>query len=283
MRIKSAITKFLPIDKYKEKETLFFKWRKTMEHRSEIFQKIHILSQKYGITVNKKEIYKIFNILDRLPEVRHRKMAKIKKAINTGKYQVPAEKVASAILKDSLKFEYLITQQNSANILLQLLKILPPGKEYCYIFHKLGSICVSDIFQDELSSPLFEMRGSKGHKRYDLILYNRAQNGFWSDMKRHHKISHVVFEFKNWGKSIYRQFSQQISDYSEKNRAVILVTRNKPDENIFFELSTIYKKIDNFLPLPISLTDLYIASTLKLEESSPSQIFEAPYLRLQSA
>ncbi|MCP4576621.1 MAG: flagellar biosynthesis anti-sigma factor FlgM [Deltaproteobacteria bacterium] len=73
-----------------------------MEHRSEPFQKIYMLSQKHSIALNEKEIHKILNILDSLPDVRHRKIAKIKRAIENGKYQVPAEKVASAMLKDSL-------------------------------------------------------------------------------------------------------------------------------------------------------------------------------------
>lgn len=253
-----------------------------MEHRKERFEKICMLCQKCGISLHENDIHYLLEALDKLPDTRNRKTAEIKEAIDSGKYQVSAEKVSTAML-NSLEFEYLENQHVSLNFLPHLLEKIPSGKEHCDIFHKLGSICVSDIFHDDLSSPLWEKRGSKGHKRYDLMLYNRATNGFWLDMKKMHRIFHIIFEFKNWKKNDHRKFSKQISDYSERNRAVVLVTRDEPNENLFFESSQLYNKIDNFLPLPISINDLNMASFIKSEGSSPSEIFEGPYLKLQAA
>ncbi|HUU40277.1 MAG TPA: hypothetical protein VMW42_04995 [Desulfatiglandales bacterium] len=226
-----------------------------MKNQQELLEQIEVLAKKHGVPFRQKQKEVLINLL-----------AIINKSPDNDE-----------------KSECLENQVDLVKSLAYLLKSIPTGQTYCAIYHKLASLFVADIFHEDLTNPLVELQGSKGHKRFDLMLYNRAQAGFWSDMRKTHQISHVIFEFKNGKKIDYREFAKQVSDYSQKNRAIILVTRIEPGENMFYELSDLYKKIENFLPLPISYEELCIAYFLKQKGSSPSNIFEKPYLKLQAA
>lgn len=263
---------------------------------SQKIQKIKLRADKHGVHVTEIEIQKITEILDRVPvaqeektlEDRDEKLKKIKEQISSGRYNPSANDIASSILMDEIKFvlpsDLALNKIDPDELFMaSLLKAIPRGNKYFEIFHKIGSVCVSDIFKEELSSPLIEKKGSKGSERFDLMLYNGASAGFWLDMKKSHQITHVVFEFKNWRTNTHIKFGEQIGRYAKGNRAVILVTRHEPNERLIYECSKIFNKIENCLPLTVSDEKIFLAAQLKKDGSSPSSIFEEAYLCLRAA
>lgn len=254
-----------------------------MNHRDERIHNLFMLSARYGISLNNDDIRLILEIIDKDQKACGSKVEMVKKAMADGSYRVPGNKVAMDMLKESLTNDYLLNHDISQNLLSYLLAKIPAGKDHSSLFHKLCSIFVSDVFKQDLSYPHLEKRGSKGHKRFDLVLYNKATKGFWNDMKLIHKITHVVFEFKNWKHNDNREFIGQIARYADNNRAIVLVTREKPNESLLSELAGIFRKTTDFLPLSISVDDLKNAADISPKESSPSEIFANQYIDLQFA
>ena len=170
--------------------------------KNDIFQRVQrikLLAAKHGISVNEKDIQKIVKIFDKIPDVREEKINKIKEQIASGKYNPPIKDIALAMINNRIEFKCLSSQAlnkiDPEFLTPYLLNSIPAGKEYCEIFHKIGSICISDIFQEELTSPLMEIRGSKGSKRFDLILYNIANSGFRLDRNKSHNFIHFFTNF----------------------------------------------------------------------------------------
>jgi hypothetical protein len=240
---------------------------------NKIIQKVTFLAHNLGVSLNisdLNQINQIYEIVNNTPDIREDKINKLKQSITAGNYKPPYDKITSCFIRNNLEFDLLIQS-------------IPPGEDYYNIYHKLCSILVCDIFSDELTNPKIEIQTIDRSKRFDLLLYNRANAGFWKHMRASHKITHVIFEFKNREKDYHTEFAGQIARYSSKNRAVILVTRSEPKNNIFQELRDLFIKFDSFLPLAISDKKFNLALKMKKHGLSPSNIFVEPYLRLQIA
>jgi len=249
------------------------------------------LAAEQGIPLQKEDVYRLAEVLNRPLGIRERKaktdkVRRLKQKVRSGDYHPSGKDVASALVTEHLEPDLVGDRvgrkvRNFFHILLpSLLRNIPKGKECCVLFQKIGSICVSDLFSEDLTNPMTELTSSKGQKRFDLVLYNRARSGFWFDMKELHRTTHVVFEFKNFTRPNHIAFAEQIARYAESKRAVVLVTRDDPDQCILRECSELFRKMKDFLPLPICDRKILQACHLREMGRPPSEIFEEAYLRL---
>jgi hypothetical protein len=189
------------------------------------------------------------------------------------------------VIKNSKAFsplKYPCTQEEKNSILLlsTLFNKISAGNKSSGTYHKIASMLIIDIFRNEFSLPKIEISIPNHRKRYDLMFYNKANSGFWSNMRDAHLITHVIFEIKNWAKNNNIAFLNQINRYSKSNRAIVLVTRREPDTELYEECSGIMQRVKNCLPLPISRDNIIYASQLKIKGENPNYIFEEAYLKL---
>jgi flagellar biosynthesis anti-sigma factor FlgM len=59
-------------------------------------------NDRVDISVRSKEMHKIYEVLQMMPDVRAEKVAQYKKSIEDGKYRVSSDDLADKMLKDSL-------------------------------------------------------------------------------------------------------------------------------------------------------------------------------------
>ncbi len=258
----------------------------TTDHLRSWLEQLEALADDRGVRFDRDDYSKIRQVLDKTPEIRKPETDRIKERIARKDYWVPSPDLCCALLRncaatDDSRLRMLTGNQRSVSDVVSILRRLPRGEGYGQLFHKLGSLCVPAIFEQDLSSPIVEVLGSDGSHRIDLVLYNQAVTGFWGEMKEKHGVMYVCFEFKNWKKEDHIRFGGQISRYGRKNRGVVLVVRDQPSSKLLHECYELYSNSEQCLPLAISSEDIWLASKLKDQGLSPNTIFEQAYSRLQ--
>lgn len=203
---------------------------------------------------------------------RSEKIADIVSRIRAGKYLIPAEDIANRVM--------------SRTSLLHLAQVLDervaPGREGWQDFQDIGAVVTSRVFENELTHPVEQVRGGGTHKSiYDLVFYNSASSGFWEHMRQSHRVSHVVFEFKN-SERLSRHDLDQLRRYSDcTNRGIVVVNRAEQPLPVIRELAGLMKH--DRIVLSVNAADLRTATSYYLAGKPAGDALIPAYTRLVTA
>lgn len=100
------------------------------------------------------------------------------------------------LISNSYQMQGPIMQHEIQN----LAKSIPVGQEHCHNFEDFIKVAVNFLFIEHLGEAKLQARtepGNEGVEIRDIICQNRAETGFWKDLKNKYSCSEVIFEAKN--------------------------------------------------------------------------------------
>ena len=161
-------------------------------------------------------------------------------------------------------------------LVAELCKI-EPGRLGARRYQQVVAEMLSQIFYPDLDESSIEVHSDSGLSRYDIVFSNRAERGFWHDIKISRGNSLVIFDAKN--KRVLRAAdADQMLRYSGpwRGQVIFIVCRRKPSPMFTRRTSDLLKERDCCLIVldDHDLRDLY---QLKLQGSDPSVLVEKLY------
>jgi len=117
----------------------------------------------------------------------------------------------------------------------QLSRVKPGGGKKASRYHQIIFNILSDIFYPQLKNPKKEEKINQGRKRIDITFDNKAEEGFFKELRDRYKIHcPIIFiECKNYTKALETPEYDQIDGRLNKRRGMfgIIVCRNIEDQD----------------------------------------------------
>lgn len=119
--------------------------------------------------------------------------------------------------------------QPAAEIFLQMLEDIQPGKSTWVRYQKLAGDILEFLFCPELAKPIPELSNQTRTNRRDFIFPNYAINGYWYSLRVHYAAHFVVVDAKNYKGKIGKTEVLQIANYLSDHGAGLfglIISRN---------------------------------------------------------
>jgi len=141
---------------------------------------------------------------------------------------------------------YLHSNKNSAELVAKLIAV-KPGKEDAKKYEGTMLEILTALFNPYLTDAHPQVRSVDGLEIMDITYRNRANSGFWHDIKTKHGNNVVVFELKNRNKLSNEDFNQ-ISERLDRRIGLlgVLVARSKTERD-FARAYRRYNKHDHVI------------------------------------
>ena len=131
-----------------------------------------------------------------------------------------------------------------------------------------------EALSPDLDEPHLEVSNESGTSRYDIVFLNRAQRGFWHDIKVTRGNSVVIFDAKN-KTELTPSDADQLLRYSSawRGKVVFIVCREPPSPSFSVRCSDLLKE-HGVCVLVISDSDLVEMHSLHRQGSNPTVVIE---------
>jgi CheY-like chemotaxis protein len=161
---------------------------------------------------------------------------------------------------------------DSITSIMKQLSELPTGRQHARTYQLLITRTLEWLLYPALMDPHVEAKGNIS--RYDIVFFNKAESGFWRDLKLTRGNAVVIFEAKNKMR-LEPTDADQVQRYSGKWRGqvVFLVTRQLIDSPFRSRTRVILQEFGVCI-LVISNDDLQKMVELKLQGADPTLIIE---------
>lgn len=121
----------------------------------------------------------------------------------------------------------------------ELKKLKPGGGKKASKYHQLIFNILVKLFDSGLKNPQKEEKINQGRKRIDITFDNRAEEGFFKELKDQHKIKSpiIIIECKNYTNALENEEYDQIEGRLNLRRGMfgIIICRNNKDEKSVFD------------------------------------------------
>jgi hypothetical protein len=167
--------------------------------------------------------------------------------------------------------------------LLSNIQNIKPGRNDAAEYQILVSQLLQEVFDSSLSAPRLEVTNISGTSRYDIVFFNRAERGFWHDIKLNWGNNLVIFDAKN-KLQLKPPDADQMLRYSSpwRGRVLFIVCRTSQSKGFALRAAE-YLKEHKICILVITDNDLAIMFTMKQQGNDPTLIVEKLYReRLQN-
>jgi len=176
-------------------------------------------------------------------------------------------------VKNTLATAKAKIEQPVPNISKDLSKI-ETGQKQAAEYQRLVAKTLHETFTPQLDEPHLEVSNESGASRYDIVFMNRADRGFWHDIKVSRGNSIVIFDAKNKN-DLTPSDADQMLRYSGPWRGdvIFLVCRNKPSKTFTTRSADLLKEKGVCL-IVLSDSALEELSSLKQNGSDPTIVIE---------
>lgn len=152
---------------------------------------------------------------------------------------------------------------------------IPAGQEHCHEYEDFIKVIVNFLFIEHLGEATLQQRTeseNEGIEIRDVICQNRAEIGFWKDLKEKYSCSEIVFEAKNT-KELTRDNLRQIYCYLKPALGFwgFIVCRAEQPSKIHAYNRTLFKNFSQQRGvLILSDSDLQKMVEIKMNRHDPS-------------
>ena len=157
------------------------------------------------------------------------------------------------------------------------LRTIKAGRRQASEYHVLSARILEETLSPHLSEPHSEVTTEERQSRYDTVFMNRAEAGFWHDIKVSRGNSVVVFDAKN-KRRLSPADADQMLRYSGRWRGsvVFVITRSEPSASFLRRTADLLKEKDVCL-LVLSDKELEEMLLLKHQGDDPTIVVERLY------
>lgn len=164
----------------------------------------------------------------------------------------------------------------ATNVTNSLSKI-KPGQRQAAEYQRLVAKILHEAFTPRLDEPHLEVLNESGASRYDIVFMNRADRGFWHDIKVSRGNSIVIFDAKNKN-DLSPSDADQMLRYSGpwRGNVIFLVCRDEPSKAFTTRSADLLKEKGMCL-IVLSDRELEEVSSLKQSGGDPTIVIERLY------
>lgn len=157
------------------------------------------------------------------------------------------------------------------------LKEIQPGREQATKYQIVVAEILYELFSPYLDEPHLEVSNESGASRYDIVFMNRAERGFWHDIKVSRGNSIVIFDAKN-KKELATSDADQMLRYSGhwRGQVIFVVCREKQPPSFNARTADLLKEHKVCL-IVLSDMDLEEMYSLKRQGNDPTLVIERLY------
>jgi hypothetical protein len=185
-------------------------------------------------------------------------------------------RVSSQVLAVFLHDNAIGTQFSGPELLSEFRKILP-GRNHAANYQVLVAKALGEIFDGSLFEPHYEVTNSSGASRYDIVFMNKAERGFWHDLKINWGNNLVIFDAKNKGELKPSDADQMLRYSSSLLGRVLFVVCRKSQSKTFAKRAADYLNKHKVCILVLTDSDLETMLTAKLQSRDPTSVVEGLY------
>jgi hypothetical protein len=151
------------------------------------------------------------------------------------------------------------------------------GQKQAAEYQRLVAKILHETFSPQLDEPHLEVSNESGASRYDIVFMNRADRGFWHDIKFSRGNSIVIFDAKNKNE-LSPSDADQMLRYSSpwRGNVIFLVCRNTPSKAFTTRSADLLKEKGVCL-IVLSDRELEEIYSLKQKGSDPTIVIERLY------
>ena len=189
----------------------------------------------------------------------------------------------SLVRRMALRSHASALEYHGRSISQDLIKI-KPGQRQAAEYQSFVAKTLHEIFHPHLDEPHLEVSNESGSSRYDIVFMNRAERGFWHDIKMSRGNSIVIFDTKNKRK-LQPSDADQMLRYSGpwRGQVIFIVCRDQPSDSFRTRCADLLKEKGVCLVV-ISDQDLEEMHTLAEQSQDPIIAIEKLYReRIESA
>lgn len=165
------------------------------------------------------------------------------------------------------------TMTAERNVISELREIMP-GHRNAAKYQQYVAKILHGLFSPHLDEPHFEVSNESGSSRYDIVFWNRAERGFWHDIKVSRGNSIVLFDAKN-KKELVPSDADQMLRYSGdwRGHVIFIVCREKPSRSFVTRMADLLKEKGVCL-IVVSDGELEEMQILKHQGEDPTTVIE---------
>jgi nucleoside-diphosphate kinase len=170
---------------------------------------------------------------------------------------------------------YVIDSVSYKSDLIHRLSAISSGREKWEDYQNIMVEICTFLFSEYLECPITQALPRSSIRRFDLVLYNSTQNGFWYEMRQQHSANPVVFEFKNQDILGSKDIDQISAYLTELHTSFAIVTCRKRQSPRFYQNLSLLYRSTNHVILPL-YDELLI--TLINNENNKNHIMRDTYM-----
>jgi hypothetical protein len=186
----------------------------------------------------------------------------------------------SGDLTSALFLEYNVEhlEYHGLDLLCDLRRI-QPGKSSAMDYQRIVGQILAILFRPDLSHAHLEISNESGISRYDIVFLNKAQSGFWHDLKVTRGNAIVIFDAKNKNNLVPTDADQMLRYSSDWRGNVLFIVCRKPASKSFNARLCELLKEKKVCVLVISDSDLEEMLILKEQGNDPIQVIEKTFMK----
>lgn len=194
------------------------------------------------------------------------------------------EQEDTAVLRKMMLHSHAESLEYHGPSLTSDLENINPGRAQASEYQQLVAKVLHEVFAPTLDEPRLEVSNESGSSRYDIVFMNRAERGFWHDIKVARGNAVVIFDAKN-KKELVPSDADQLLRYSGpwRGKVVFIACREPPTDSFSTRCADLLKEKEVCL-LTISDTNLKEMHSLKRQGADPTIVVERLFRqRVESA